>query len=301
MGDKTSFSYRVKMEICPDLPARRCCLLAECYGILLYCNTFSPGCIRIITEHPDFAARVQRLFRKAFNLEFDEIPDEEPESGKYSFRMTDTAKIAAVYEAFGLSPEDAVSLDLNRGVLENECCDFAFIRGAFLSGGSVIDPEKRYHLELSTTHQRICLQTYSLLLDLGFSPKDVVRNGAYVLYFKQSDQIEDFLTSVDAPLCAMKIMEAKIEKQMRNRVNRVCNCDEANTEKVVRASREQLEAIAKLRSSGVLEALPQKLQEMAELREQEPEAPLSELAQRLSLTKSAVNHRMRKLMELAKD
>ena len=102
-------------------------------------------------------------------------------------------------------------------------------------------------------------------------------------------------------MCAMKIMEAKIEKQMRNQVNRVCNCDEANTEKVVRASREQLEAIRKLRESGVLETLPAKLQEMALLREQEPEAPLSELANRLSLTKSAVNHRIRKLMELAKE
>jgi len=301
MGDKTSFSYRVKEEICREFPARRCCLLAECYGILLYCNTFSPGGIRIVTEHPDFAARVLKLFRKAFGFDFDEIPDEQPESGKYSFRMTDPEKIAAVYAGFGLSTEDAVSLHLNRGVLENECCDFAFLRGAFLSGGSVIDPEKRYHLELSTTHQRICAQTYSLLLDVGFAPKDVVRNGSFVLYFKQSDQIEDFLTALDAPLCAMKIMEAKIEKQMRNRVNRVCNCDEANTEKMVRASREQLEAIAKLRASGVLESLPFKLQEMAALREQEPEAPLSELAQRLSLTKSAVNHRIRKLMELAKD
>ena len=295
-----SFSHQVKSEICRTFPNSSCCVLAECYGILLFCNTFSANQIRIVTEHEDFAQRLPRLFRKAFALDFDEKPEDGPENGKYTFRITSRQKLATIYAAFGLSPEDGVTLHLNRGVLEYDCCDFAFIRGALLAGGSVIDPEKRYHLELTTTHGKVCSETYSLLLDMGFSPQDVMRNGTYVLYFKQSNQIEDFLTAVDAPVCAMGIMEAKIEKQMRNKVNRMCNCDDANTDKVVEAAQKQISVIEEMRASGRLSSLPSKLQEVAELRLREPEASLSELAQKLSLTKSAINHRMRKIMELAK-
>jgi len=301
VSSEYSFSHKVKTEICKEFPAYRCCLLAECYGILLYCNLFSPGGIRIVTEHPDFAARLPRLFRKAFSLEFDELPEESPASGKYVFRVTAPGSIQTVYDTFGLSADADWMLHLNRGVLENECCDLAFVRGAFLSGGSVIDPEKRYHLELATTHTKVSAETYSLLLDIGFLPKDVERNGASVLYFKQSNQIEDFLTAIGAPICAMEIMEAKIEKQMRNRVNRVCNCDEANTEKVVNAAQNQLQAIERLRQRNVFDTMPVKLQEFAVLREEAPEASLSELAARLGVSKSAVNHRMRKIMELAKE
>ena len=292
MNDRLSFSYQVKSEICKEFPNHKCCALAECYGILLFCNTFSVSQIRIVTEHPVFSARLPRLFRKAFALEFDEVPELEPENGKYTYRITDPLKIHTIYSAFDLDSRSDVILHLNRGVLENECCDYAFVRGAFLAGGSAIDPEKRYHLELATTHSKVCLETYSLLLDLEFSPKEVIRNGTFVLYFKQSNQIEDLLTAVGAPLCAMKVMEAKIEKQMRNQVNRVCNCDEANTEKVVTAAQNQL---------GAFQTMPQKMQEIAVLREQNPEAALSELAVQLGLSKSAVNHRMRKIMELARD
>ena len=301
MNEKQSFSYQVKSEICKEFPSYRCCLLAECYGILLFCNTFSPEGIRIVTEHPDFAQRIPKLFKKAFSLTFDEVPEGTPDNGKYIFRIWEEAKLAEVYSAFGLSAGENVTHHLNRGILENECCDYAFTRGAFLSGGSVIDPEKRYHLEFTTTHRKICGEMFSLLLDMEFSPKDMERNGTCVLYFKQSDQIEDLLTSLGAPLCAMKVMEAKIEKQMRNRVIRVCNCDDANTNKVVNAAQKQIAAIEKLRASGAFDTLPAKLQEFAVLRESAPEASLSELALQLSLTKSAVNHRMRKIMELAND
>jgi DNA-binding protein WhiA len=298
--ENSSFSWQVKSEICKTFSTQRCCALAECYGILLFCNTFSAEQIRIITEHPDFAQRIPKLFKRAFGLEFDEYPLEEPENGKYVFRLLDREKIRTVFTAFGLSAKENVTLHLNRGVLEDDCCYYAFIRGALLAGGSVIDPEKRYHLELSTTHRKICSETYSVLLDMGFLPKEITHNGAYVLYFKQSNQIEDFLTAVDAPICAMKIMEAKIEKQMRNQVNRLCNCDDANTDKVVEAAQKQIAAIESLQESGRFETMPVKLQEVAMLRLQEPEATLLELAGRLSLTKSAINHRMRKIMELSK-
>ena len=298
---KMSFSSSVKSELCKLPVSRKCCALAESYGILLCCHTFSPMLIRIVTEHSDFALRLPRLFRRAFGTEFDGLPAGEPENGKYIFQITDREKIARVYAGFGLTAAEAVTLHLNRGALENECCDLSFLRGAFLSGGSVIDPGKRYHLELTTTHTATAAEMYSLLLDLDFAPKATERSGAAVLYFKQSDQIEDFLTALGAPVNAMQIMEAKVEKDLRNVVNRRCNCETANLTKVVDAAQEQLAAIRLLRQNGQWEKLPSKLRDAAMLREEDPEATLTEMAERLGVSKSAVNHRMRKLLALAEE
>ena len=144
-------------------------------------------------------------------------------------------------------------LHINLPIVEEDCCKTAFLRGAFLSGGSVTDPGKGYHLELTTTHHSVAREAYSLMHEiLGFYPKFASRGGAQVLYFKQSDLISDFLTFLGAPVAAMGIIEAKLEKELNNKVNRRCNCDEANTSKMVEAAQEQLSAIRLLRSQGTL-------------------------------------------------
>lgn len=178
----------------------------------------------------------------------------------------------------------------------------SFLRGAFLAGGSVTDPEKRYHLELTTSHLAVSRETYALLLDMGFAPKDTMRAGNRVIYFKQSNYIEDFLTMLGAPVCAMNIMEAKVEKDLRNGVNRRVNCETANLTKVVDAAQEQLAAIRVLERNGTLPSLPEKLRSTAYLRMEHPEATLQELAEMIQppLTKSAMNHRMRKLIAFSK-
>ena len=290
-----SFSSNVKAELCRAAVQKKCCAAAECYGVLLYCNTFSASLIRIVTESEDFAARLPKLLRRAFGFSFDEVPD--GPAAKQVFQITDREKIAAIFAQFGYDACSSLTLHVNLGVLEDECCRASFLRGAFLAGGSVTDPEKRYHLELTTSHQIVGRETYSLMLDMGFSPKDTMRNGSLVLYFKQSEAIEDFLTLLGAPLCAMGIMEAKVEKDLRNSVNRRVNCETANLTKVVDAAQEQLVAIRRLD----LDELPPKLRQTAELRLGNPECTLSELAGMLDppITKSAINHRMRKLIELA--
>ena len=140
-----------------------------------------------------------------------------------------------------------------------------------------------------------------MLLDAGFSPKETTRGGNSILYFKQSNLIEDFLTAIGAPVCAMGVMEAKVEKDLRNGVNRRVNCETANLTKVVDASMEQVAAIKKLQKQGRLKELPPKLRETAKLRLENPEATLQELAamQTPPVSKSAMNHRMRKLVALA--
>ncbi len=298
-----SFSANAKAELCRAPIHRKCCALAECYGILLYCNTFRKEQIRIVTENAEFAQRLPKLFRKAFSLSFDQTPEEGGQRGKLVFQMTDVQKIALIFDAFGLSYEGGVALHVNFGMLEEDCCRNAFLRGAFLSGGSATDPTKRYHLELATSHRKVCGETDALLLDMGFHAKTVERNGSSILYFKQSEIIEDFLTFLGAPVCAMGVMEAKMEKDLINGVNRRVNCETANLTKVVDAAGDQIAAIRTLERRGILQTLPEKLRTTAALRVENPEATLLELAELCDppVSKSAVNHRMRKLVELAKE
>ena len=298
-----SFSYDTKNELC-RLPVQRlCCARAEAYGILLYCSTFHPGEVRVVTENPNFAARLPRLFHRAFGLRFDRQPEPEQQEGKRVFQLTDGKKLDHIINLLGYDPRQNPVLHINFGMLEEECCRSAFLRGVFFAGGSITDPAKRYHLELTTSHMQVSRELDVLLRECGYPPKSVSRNGSFVTYFKQSDQIEDFLTLIGAPVAAMNVMTAKMEKDLRNSVNRRLNCDSANLDKAVGAAQEQLEAIRKLEAAGLLEKQPEKLRQTASLRDANPELTLSELAEEFDppVTKSCLNHRLRKLVELAKN
>jgi len=295
-----SFSFDTKNELCRLSVQRSCCARAEAYGILLYCNIFNTTEVRIITENRNFAARLPKLFHRAFNLRFDRQPEEDA-PGKLVFQITEQAKLNRIINLLGYEPKQNLALHINFGILEDECCRAAFLRGVFFAGGSITDPLKRYHLELTTSHLQVSRELEVLLRESGYPPKSIGRNGSYITYFKQSDQIEDFLTLIGAPVAAMNIMSAKLEKDLRNSVNRRLNCDSANLDKAVSAAQEQLEAIRKLEAAERLEQLPKKLQETAQMRRNRPELTLSELAEEFNppLTKSCLNHRLRKLMELA--
>jgi len=294
-----SFSGDVKTELCRTPMSSKCCALAECYGILLYCNTFAPNEIRIITESDALAQRLPQLLKKAFKLTFDRLPEGD---GKHIFSITDRSKLDQVHQAFGRDA-GALALHINFAVLEETCYRTAFLRGAFLAGGSVTDPRKGYHLELVTSHHSVSREMLALMRELDLEPKDAQRKGNAVIYFKQSDRIEDFLTSIGAPLSAMEVMNAKLEKDLRGSVNRRVNCDAANLDKAVEAAMAQVEAISRLERSGRLAQLPDKLKETARLRMENPEDTLSQLAELCDppITKSALNHRLRKLVELGQE
>jgi len=298
-----TFSAAAKAEVCRAFPQKNCCALAECFGILLYCNSFTADNIRIITESREFAQRLPALFDRAFDMEFDSFPSLAA-PGKLVFQITDADKIAEIMDAFGFHPQDTLALHVNLPLVEEDCCKAAFLRGAYLAGGSVTDPEKGYHMEITTTHHSVARETFALIQEvMGFAPKIAKRGGGQVLYFKQSDQISDFLTYLSAPVAAMGIMEAKLEKELNNKVNRRCNCDDANTSKVVEAAQEQLSAIRTLKDRGTMEHLPAKLLQAAKAREENPEASLTELAAMMEppITKPAMNHRLKKLVAMAKE
>ena len=299
----TSFSANAKAEVCRSLPQKQCCALAQCFGILLFANSFTDQSIRIITESKEFALLLPRLFKKAFAVTFDVLPEDDA-TGKLNYQITDPDKIRLVMDACGFDPKDTLSLHINLPLVEEDCCKIAFLKGAFLAGGSVTDPTKGYHLEFSTTHQSVAREGYALMQEvLPFAPKMASRGGASVLYLKQSDMISDCLTFLGAPVAAMGIMEARLEKELNNKVNRRCNCDEANTSKVVEAAQEQLAAIRILEERGLVEQLPKKLHQALIARLENPESSLTELASMMEppITKPAMNHRLKKLIELSKE
>ena len=298
-----SFSGAAKAEVCRVIPQRPCCALAECFGILLYCNSFSADNIKIITESREFAQILPALFKKAFNVSFDTFPSMEA-PGKLTFQIQDEEKIARIMDCCGFDAADTVALHVNLPLVEDDCCKAAFLRGAFLSGGSVTDPGKGYHLEIATTHKSVALETWVLMRELGSkNMKSATRSGGTVLYLKQSDLISDFLTFLGAPVAGMGIITAKLEKELNNKVNRRCNCDDANASKVVEAAQEQLAAIRTLEALGLVEKLPVKLRQAVIARKNHPYSALSELAEMMDppITKPAMNHRLKRLVEYAKE
>lgn len=298
-----SFAGKVKNELCRVGISRQCCAQAEGYGVLLYGNTFTPGEIRIITENGDFAARLPKLFQKAFGVKFDRVPEEMNGKGKLIFGITAPEKLEKIINTLGYDARQLTALHVNFGILEEDCCRTAFLRGAFLAGGSVTDPEKRYHLELATSHMPASREVQALMEEMGFLPRSIRRGADALLYFKQSEHIEDFLTKIGAPAAAMDIMTAKVDKEIRNGANRAMNCDMANVNKTLDAAQEQVGAIEKLRRSARWDTLPEKLRQTAALRLEYPELSLVQLAEKCDppVTKSCMNHRMRKLMEEAKE
>lgn len=296
-----SFSSDVKTELCRVELDRGCCARAETYGVLLYCNTFSTREIRVITENENFAQRLPILLERAFGLAFDRLP--RPEEQKFIFQITDTGKIGGIIDAFGFDSRQSPVLHINFGLLEENCCRAAFLRGAFLSGGSVTEPEKRYHLELATSHKQASRELLALLADMGCQPRQTARGGWQVTYFKSGGQIEDMLTLMGAPLSAMKLMDTRAEKELRNGVNRRVNCETANLDKTVDAAQEQLQAIRRLYEMGRVEGLSAPLKETIILRETYPELTLSQLAEEFDppITKSCLNHRLRKLTALSRE
>ena len=196
---------------------------------------------------------------------------------------------------------DTLALHINLGVLESDCCRASFVRGAFLAGGSITDPEKGYHLELATSHMSVSREMYSVLLELGFSPRSATRGRSFVTYFKQSEAIADFLTRIGASVAALELMAAKVEKDMRNEINRKVNCDTANADKTVAAAQQQLAAIRRIESEHGLDSLPEGLQQAALLRIANPEASLADLAllSNPAVTKSCLSHRLKKIVEMA--
>ena len=293
-----SFSLEVKQTLCGIAEQKACCEKAELYGMLLFCQQFGAMSVRMQTSSGAVAERLEQalLAQTGVRLEHKTTPHRREGEFTHVLRTATRADARAVLAYFGHSASE-ISLRLNLANLEEECCVWPFLRGAFLTCGMVTSPQKNYRLELIVARRFLADALAKLLADSGLPPLETVRGNSIVLYYKDSSAIEDFLTAVGAIAPALELMNVKVYKDLRNRVNR----ETANLTKTVRASSEQVEAISYLSAHGGLRQLPPELREVARLRLRHPEASLSEIGQMLSapLSRSGVNHRLKKLQELA--
>ena len=292
-----SFSTEVKNELCRVSMQRVCCTRAEAYGALLHASAFSHKEIRLNTENAAVARRLQALLQRAFFV----VCEPQRVGQKHQLIITGAEQIGRIFDALGYDRKSHITYHLNRNVLEEDCCIASFLRGAFLMAGTVAGPDKKSHLELKTARQSLAGEETSLLLDLGLSPKQMQRASAHILYFKDGTSVEDFLTRIGAPRAAMELMEAKVEKNIRNTINRQVNCETANLVKAADASARQIAAIRAVLDAHGEEGFPENLRETVRLRLEYPTDSLAELAQRFDppISKPGLSHRLKKIIELA--
>lgn len=286
-----SFTTDIKSELC-HVPVTDETALAECLGMLLFAGQFSRDSLRIQCEMPAVRRRVQTLLNQYFDVW--------PAENETILQVWDPQEIARIFEIYGYEREN--SLPLNRALVEDELSRSAFFRGAFLIGGYV-STEKGYHLELVTPHLYAARQVSSLLNEAELPAGQMMRRGIHVLYYKDSAAIEDFLSACGATSAAMDLMLKKVERELRNGVNRRVNCETANLTKTVGAAARQIAAIERLEAAGLLEKLPAPLQMTAHLRQQNPEMSLNELCAAFPepISKPGLNNRLRRLVQLGEE
>ena len=289
-----SFTTDIKTELCHVTPTAPCCILAECLGMLLFSYQANREGIRLQSESADVRKRAISMFRQAFG-----VMSESDENG---VSIHDPDDLARIYAAYGYDNLQG-ALQLNRATVEDECCKSAFLRGAFLTGGSISTPDKGYHLELVTSHYYVARQTEALLMDMDRAPSGLMRRGYHVLYYKDSEKIGDFLSTMGATNASMELLLMKVEREMRNNINRRSNCEVANLGKTVNAAIKQKIAIQKLKAQGRYDDLPAALKETAELRLQYPDLSLGELCKMFDppISKPGLNNRIRKLVQLSEE
>ncbi len=291
-----SFSMKTKDELCRVPINRNCCAVAELYGMVLYANIFNLKQIRIRTELASVAKRASMLIEKVLGVQL----EVQNIGHRLVLQIDDSRLIEKIMTTFGYDAKPYISYPLNRNMVEQDCCAAAFLRGIFLISGSVAPPDKKSHLEIKCSHMTLCRQVISLMLDLGMSPKMLSRQTTGIIYFKDTASIEDFLTRMGASLSAMEIMEAKVEKNLRNNINRQVNCETSNLVKTTDASAKQIAAIEKALLIGGIEIFPENLRETVDLRVANPASSLAELAEMFQspMTKSGLSHRLRKIMQI---
>lgn len=303
-----SFSSDTKKEIMQKLPERVCCRLAELSGLMLFSMKYEerehPNLVRLNTENEQVAKRAVLLVEKTFRLPVSYLKTEPVREGgafRYYISFHNPEDTQAVLKSLGFYQGKLLRYRINRALLEKNCCKQAFIRGAFLGSGTVLQPENAYHLEFVTHHAKLCEQFGELLSELYLDARTVLRKSNHVIYFKESEQIADILRMVGAGQALMSLENTRILKEIRNNVNRIVNCEQANMDKTVNAAIEQTRAIQKIEARMGLQKLPKQLEEIARLRLEFPDVSLKELGEMLSpkLGKSGVNHRLRKLVEIA--
>lgn len=308
-----SFSGMVKEELSKQISPARHCRIAELAALLCACGklegAFGEKKLKVQTENEAVVRKCFTLLQKTFNIRTEMQIRESSHMKRirvFVLELTDQEQVRDVLQGTKLTvDEDAggtLTLD-NLLVIQQNCCKRAFIRGAFLSSGSISDPEKGYHFEIVCPEEGRAKQLQTITRSFDIDAKIVQRKKSYVVYVKEGAQIVDMLAVMEANVALMNLENIRILKEMRNSVNRKVNCETANINKTVNAAVKQMEDIKLIQKYIGFEQLNEGLAQLAQLRLQYPEATLKELGMMLNpqVGKSGVNHRLRKLSVMAEE
>ncbi len=296
-----SFSYSVKKELCSvitDKDRKYCCL----YGMLLFCKSFAPDSIVFQTEND----LVCELFRRIADdvtggSGITEVTVTKKKNGVslYSISIPEEHYREEIIFRYRISSRMLIHR-IQTDIIDRNSV-FAFIAGAFLSCGSITEPIKEYHLEFAVPYYDLTQDLLSLLTSVGINAKYTERKNLYVIYLKGSESIEDLLTLMGATMSSIDLMNVKIYKDVRNKANRIANCDSANIERTLQASDKQIADIEYISKTIGLENLPADLINIAEVRMEYPEMSLRELGEALDkpVGRSGANHRLKRISEIA--
>lgn len=293
-----SFSSQVKNELVKIEYDENCCKKSLLYGMALFAKSFSGREVFFQSENENIIILYRMLLKELCNIDTKINVSKAGRSFSSTLSKEDSAKLLSY---FGHNVNEA-SVKINIANFTCDRCQNAFFAGVFLSCGTITSPEKNYHLEFTIGYQNLAKSLITLLQEMELAPKLTKRNGYYnVVYFKESEAIEDCLYLMGAASSMFDMMNVKIVKEIRNSANRKANCETANIDKMVRAASPQIAAILKISDAKGLESLPNNLKEMAEIRLDNPDSSLQELCEMFDppLSKSGVNHRLKRLVEIA--
>ncbi len=292
-----SFTADVKAELSAIQTENLSIKRAYAYGFLLFGKTFGT---RSVTCASDYECVINSFSSVINELTGIKCTVTQLKSGKYVLKINSVQDRRRLIEYFDHSSSE-ISLRINHGNFEDDECYCAFLRGVFLTCGSVLNPDKGYHLEFVAQHNKLSGDLLKVLTNLNFSAKYILRKYSHVVYLKDSENIEDLLTMMGAPNSSLYLMGIKVQKDVRNKINRKMNFESANMTRAIEAGLAQVRAIEIIEKKQGLDSLTDELKELAILRRENPDMSLKELGEALTIpiSRSGVNHRLAKLVSIA--
>lgn len=302
-----SFASQVKNELVHVLGSQVCCKTAELVALLRMGATISFNSkhdfgINFVTENAAVARKILSLLKESVPQGIHtEVTVRRSrrlrKHNNYSVRAIPSPEASSILKRLGfLTAKNILDAGTDRNILQNDCCKIAYLRGAFLGGGSVNKPEGEYHLEFVTDNYTFAKLLLMLCHELYLPAGLTDRKNVYIVYLKESEAILELLGLIGVDESLLQVFEsARNLKEIRNQVNRLVNCETANLQRTINAASKQIENIKFLMDNNEYEDLPKVIKQTAKLRLSNPEASLTELAEILNCSRSAINHRMRKI------
>lgn len=305
--DRMSFASEMKNEL-TRIEVDTCCMKSELSALIKMNGALSHSngqwVINIQTENAAIARRIFSLIRTTYGVEIELLVRKKMKLKKNNVYISRIKKESKkVLEDLGIMRDGLLEHAISEDIKEKECCIRSYLRGAFLAGGSVNNPEtSAYHLEIFSLYEEHAKNLTELMNGYELNAKFIERKRGYITYLKEAEKIAEFLSLIGGYQALLKFEDIRIVRDMRNSVNRLVNCETANLNKTISAAMRQVENINFIASEIGLEELPERLREIARLRVEHQEVSLKELGEMMStgpISKSGVNHRLRKLDKIA--